>query len=127
MSSFHHETVAKNRHILSKIIDVIILCGHQNIALRGHTEERSNFMATLRTIAQSDDVLERHLESASLVRCTSPEIQNELIDICAHQVFEHLKQSCANSPFFAIIADETTDKATKTQLSVCVRFTEKTT
>lgn len=48
-----------------------------------------------------------------------------MTDICAEQGFEHPKQSCINSPFFAIIADEATDKATKTQLSVCVSFTEK--
>lgn len=40
LSSFYQETVTKNRHILSKIIDVIILCGHQNMPLRGHTEEK---------------------------------------------------------------------------------------
>ncbi|CAC5395408.1 unnamed protein product [Mytilus coruscus] len=44
------------------------------------------------------------------------------IDI--EQILDQLKESCSNSPFLAILADETTDKATQTQLSVCVRFTE---
>ena len=30
LSSLHDETVAKNRHILSKIIDVLVLCGNQD-------------------------------------------------------------------------------------------------
>lgn len=33
-----------------------------------------------------------------------------------------LKHSCHQSPYFALIADETTDKVTTTH--VCVRFTE---
>ena len=46
-SSLHDETVAKNRHILSKIFDAMVLCGNKNLPLRGHTEEKSNFVATL--------------------------------------------------------------------------------
>lgn len=124
LSSLHDETVAKNRHILSKIIDVIVLCGNQNLPLRGHTEEKSNFKATLKIISKSDKVLAKHLEIATLVKYTSPEIQNELIEICAEQIFNHLKDLCYKSPFLAIIADETTDKATQTQLSVCTRYLE---
>ncbi|XP_063411620.1 zinc finger MYM-type protein 1-like [Mytilus trossulus] len=92
--------------------------------LRGHTEEKSNFIATVKTIAKSDEVLAMHLETATLVKYTSPDIQNELIDICADQILDQLKESCSNSPCLAILADETTDKATQTQLSVCFRFTE---
>lgn len=65
-----------------------------------------------------------HLETATLVKYTPPEIQNELIDICADQILDQLKELCSNSPFLAILADETTDKVTQIQLSVCFRFTE---
>ncbi|VDI17927.1 Hypothetical predicted protein [Mytilus galloprovincialis] len=33
--------IGKNRHIMKRIIETLILCGRQNIAVRGHTEERN--------------------------------------------------------------------------------------
>lgn len=132
ISSYHQELVCQNRHILFKIIEVIILCGRQNIPLRGHVDQKSNFVSILNTIAKSDDILARHLaESKNPISETpesktpsymSPDIQNEIIDLCAKQIRSHLVKSCTNAPFFALLADETTDKSTKVQLSVCVRY-----
>ena len=47
-----------------------------------------------------------------------------LVELCAEQSFAHLKDLCDKPPYLAIIADETTDKATQTQLSVCIRYLE---
>jgi hypothetical protein len=33
---------------VKEVIDVLILCGHQNIANRGHTEDKGNSMVNLR-------------------------------------------------------------------------------
>ena len=38
-------------------VKVIVLCGRQNIALRGHTEEKSNFMALVNFRAETYLVL----------------------------------------------------------------------
>lgn len=43
LSKGHQESIAKNRHVLSKVIEVILLCSRQNIPLRGHREDHSNF------------------------------------------------------------------------------------
>ena len=43
----HRQLVERNRQILTKIPEVIILCGRQNILIRGHSEEDSNFTAIL--------------------------------------------------------------------------------
>jgi hypothetical protein len=34
LSSQQKEDIARNRHIVKEIIDVLIICGHQNIAIR---------------------------------------------------------------------------------------------
>ena len=57
------ESINKNRHILSRIIEVILLCAKQNIPMHGHTNN-SNFMAILRTIAKNDRILKSHLDNA---------------------------------------------------------------
>jgi hypothetical protein len=44
LSSSHKANVEKNKHVLQKIIEVILLYGRQNIPLRGHVDERSNFL-----------------------------------------------------------------------------------
>lgn len=52
LSSTQTKQVANNRHILSKMIEVILLCGWQKIAFRRHIEDRSNFTAILNTFAE---------------------------------------------------------------------------
>lgn len=127
MSDSAKITIEKNRHILKKIVEVIVLCAKQNIPLRGHTEENSNFSAILTTFAKSDDILSAHLASAHYnAKYTSPEVQNEIIDICSEQIKDNILRSCRSCPFFALMADEATDKATKEQLSLCVRFVDGT-
>ncbi|CAG2209777.1 unnamed protein product [Mytilus edulis] len=53
--------VNRNRHILLKIMESLLLCGKQNIAIRGHTPERSNFHYILNSKAQGDPILTEHL------------------------------------------------------------------
>jgi hypothetical protein len=55
--------------------------------LRGHTEEKSNFIALINYRAETDQILATHLQnSPPNARSLSPTIQNELIDICVHQL-----------------------------------------
>ncbi|KAH3698010.1 hypothetical protein DPMN_085525 [Dreissena polymorpha] len=56
------ETVERNRHILGQIIKETNLLSMQSIAVRGHIEEKSNFMAVLKLNAESDPVLNEHLK-----------------------------------------------------------------
>ncbi|XP_052778692.1 zinc finger MYM-type protein 1-like [Mya arenaria] len=57
-------TVERNRHVLYEIIETLVLLGKQNIAVRGHTEDRSNFMAILQSKARNDEILADHLANA---------------------------------------------------------------
>ena len=55
------------------IDDTILLCGRQDVSLRGQRDDcpteslsnRGNFMAILEMAAKSDDVLRSHLEPAA--------------------------------------------------------------
>ena len=122
------KTIATNRHILKTIIDVLLLCSRQNIPIRGHTEDRSNFLAILGEFAKRDPVLSDHLAARHTSRFTylSPDIQNELIILLGNQVRESIVDSCRKAKFFAVIADECTDSSTKEQMSLCIRFLDKT-
>lgn len=45
LSKAHQESIAKNRYVLSKVDEVILLCSRLNIPLRGQREDHSNLQA----------------------------------------------------------------------------------
>ena len=76
-------TIERNRHILKAILDVIVLCGQQNIAIRGHVERTSNLHSLLQFRAKTDPVLALHLQNDdNRAKYTSQRIENELIELC---------------------------------------------
>ena len=52
LSSQNKEDIARNKHIVKEISDVLLLCSRQNIAIRGggHTEDKNNSMAMMRLV-----------------------------------------------------------------------------
>ena len=79
--------VTNNRHVLTEILKPIHLLGKQNIAIRGKTDERSNFIVFLKARAEKDVILAEHLNSIKARKeagfkkvkgaYTSHQIQNE--------------------------------------------------
>lgn len=53
---------------------------------------------------------------------TSPDIQNEIINIPGNQIRTAIVADCNKSKCFALIFDETIDTSTREQLSVCLRY-----
>ena len=47
LSSKQKEDIARNKHIVKEIIEVLILYGRQNIAILWHNKDKSNSMAIL--------------------------------------------------------------------------------
>ncbi|XP_060607872.1 52 kDa repressor of the inhibitor of the protein kinase-like [Ruditapes philippinarum] len=126
LSSAHEQTVEKNRKILVAVVDTLILCGKQNIAIRGHQDDRSNFAAILQLQAKHNTVLRDHLEHGNpRTKYTSPEIQNELVSICGEIISKTIVEACNAAPFFGFIADEATDAATMEQMAIVLRLRNK--
>lgn len=122
ISSDYNMLIERNRQILTSIVETIILCGKQNIALRGHDQDNGNFIALLHFQAKHNTILKDHLEKGDpCTKYTSPEIQNELIDLCGEQIVLENVKACNNAPCFGFIADEATDVATMEQMALCVR------
>ncbi|CAC5404223.1 unnamed protein product [Mytilus coruscus] len=120
MSESFNSRIKRNREILSCIIDAILLCGKQNLAIRGHEEKHSNFVALLHMRAKDNIVLADHLSFADpQKKYTSPDIQNELIGLCADQIISTLVQACNDSRYFGFMSDEATDCSIKEQASIC--------
>ena len=123
VSTQHHELVIKNWIILKSVVEIIVLCGKQNIALRRHEEENSHLIAILHDKAQHYEVLKTHLEKGDpKTKYTSPQIQNEITDVCGDMIKKSIIEPCIKSKYFGFIADEATDVATMEQMALCIRY-----
>jgi hypothetical protein len=115
--------VSKNRQILKAILKIIVFCGRQNIALRGHNESTKsshnpgNFRALLDfRIDAGDPLLGGHFShSPRNAQYHSPVIQNELITCCGEWIQRGLIQEILNARYFSICADEAADSSNKEQ------------
>ena len=132
--------VQENRQKLRPIVETVIFCGRQQLALRGtnHSSPISvsdpepshndgNFRALLRLRARhGDDVLKNHLLSAAgNATYLSPIIQNGIIAASGELLQQSIVERVNASPCFSVLADETADVSNTEQLSVCVRYTFK--
>lgn len=131
------DRVASNCLKLASILKVIVLCGRQNIALRGHrdnitdlesdkltTEKHGNFWALLNfRVGSGDAVIGEHLATASCnTTYTSSVIQNQLVDVAADQIRQKILDRVKRAVWYTVIADEVTDASNKEQLSVVLRY-----
>ena len=67
--------------------------------------------------------LAAHLkESTSNATYLSPYIQNEFITLIGKEILSSISSEVKDASYFAVIADETTDKLLKSQLSIVVRY-----
>ncbi|XP_065318726.1 uncharacterized protein LOC135926723 [Gordionus sp. m RMFG-2023] len=127
-------TIAKeNRCKIRLIIEAILYCGLQGLALRGHLDSGSlnfnnndnegNFRGLIKFKALGDSALMESINSSNKnATYLSPRIQNEIIDVCNNIILEKLITEINSAPCFSILADETTDIAGIEQMSLCARY-----
>ena len=126
--------IEKNRHILVQILKLIHRLGKQNLAIRGKTDERSNFHVFLN---EHDDILSQHLKSASFRKTTtgkqvrgtyiSHRIQEEFISLIGDHLEQRIIDRVKKAMFFSILVDECRDSSGKEQMSVFFRYVWKNT
>ena len=112
---------------MTLIVETLILCGKQNIPIRGHRDDdncrKGNFQALLEFQANNNPILKDHLDHGDpRTRYTSPKIQNEIIAICGKIISDDIVKDCNQSQMFSLKADEATDCATMEQMALCVRY-----
>ena len=135
------ERVSTNRQKLTSIFEIVVFCGRNNIALRGHrdsttdeemdqsgseNQSHDNFRALLQFRVQAGDtILADHLTTAARnATYTFSGIQNEIISILADQIRHQIINKVKVARWFTVIADEVTDAANKEQLSLVLRYVD---
>ena len=104
--------ITKNRHYLKTILEVLLACSQQEIALRGHDESmkslnRGDFLEILKLIASHDEVVNERLMWTQ--ECTLPIIQNELLHIMGEMIQSIICCKIREAGLFSILVDETKD------------------
>jgi hypothetical protein len=132
ISKSYEEKVKRNREILLRIIHTIVVLEQQNIPFRGTIwdketkQEYGYFARFLRWKAEDVPALKDHLDNASYnARYTSPDIQNELINLAGLHIKDSIIQHAKKSKWFSNMAYESTDVATKEQMALCVRHVDE--
>ena len=133
------DRISLNRQKLASIMKTIMLCGRQNIPLRGHRDSiidlegdmtgsgnHGNFLALLNfRVEAGDAVLGEHISTAPRnATYTSNTVQNQIIDVLADQIMQQIVQKVKAAKWYTVIADEVTDASNKEQLSIVLRYVE---
>lgn len=123
----HNDIVSSNRQYLRRLIQSVVFLSTQELAFRGHREDensvnKGNYLQLLNLLAQNESIVRDHLQSSSLLKGTSPDIQNDLIEVTTIALNEKIKSELNEAPFVSIQADETLDVSCKSQMSIIFRY-----
>ncbi|KAL4090577.1 hypothetical protein QTP88_025382 [Uroleucon formosanum] len=123
----NEEERIKNRNIMRRLIDIVLLLGKTGKPFRGHDEsilsnQKGMFREIIDLLARYDDVLKIHLLSGPKnAQYMSNRIQNDLISSLHSVMIIKIKSNFENS-FISLMVDETSDVGHCEQLSVVVRY-----
>lgn len=124
LSSEHKQEKMQRQQMLLKIISNVRFLARQALPLRGDGNEvDSNFMQLL-LLSSNDNKQIKEWVQKKTDKYTSPVIQNEIIKIMSLKVAETISGNLQATPFYSIMADETTDCSNKEQFVVCFRWVD---
>lgn len=124
MNTAHQKEIETNKKILASIISSVIFCGTHDLPLRGKQNHEGILEDLLNLkIESGDQDLKQHLEHGKKnAMYTSPQIQNEIIELCGLVVKNEIIQEAKKAYAYSVMADESCDIAGKEQLSIGIRF-----
>ncbi|KAL4152769.1 hypothetical protein QTP88_000602 [Uroleucon formosanum] len=140
LDSSHAKQVMENRKNIIPIIEAILLCGQQNLSIRGHRdsgkievenseprENDGNIRNILKYRALGDANLKKFLESPGRIKYISPTSQNAIIDACNSVLLSKIVNRVNKAKCFTVLVDETADIAGIEQVSICARYVNRET
>uniref|UniRef100_A0A8D1MNK1 TRASH domain-containing protein n=1 Tax=Sus scrofa TaxID=9823 RepID=A0A8D1MNK1_PIG len=129
--SKHSKQIDGNKKYLKLIIENILFLGKQCLLIRGNDQSissvnKGNFLELLEIRAKDKGEQVFQLMNSQVDFYNSTQIQNDIIEIIKSEMLQDIVNEINVSSAFSIICDEITDSATKGQLSICVRYPQKT-
>ena len=119
------KTIKDNRQYVKCLMECLLYCAQQGIALRGHLETNledgsvnvGNFRSLMVLQSRHDDAVRKRLrEGPRNASWLGHDMQNELISAMAQWVLCKIIAEVKSARYFTIIADETKDVSKSEQL-----------
>lgn len=121
----------KWRYILKVIIDVVLFCAKNNLALRGGVEKIGHrksgiFLSTVELLAKHNLQMKEHVSSITKGSLSyfSPTIQNEVISALGSAVKNKIMAKILQAKYYSISFDCTPDISHQEQMSEIVRYVD---
>ncbi|CAO2589067.1 Zinc finger MYM-type protein 1 [Lemmus lemmus] len=130
-SSVYSEPIEGNRRFLKLVIESILFLGKQCLLLKGNDQSipstnKGNFLELLEIRARDKGGEVFRLLSSHGDFFHSTQVQEEIIEIIKAEMLQDIVSELRVASAFSIICEETADGATEGQLSLCVRYPQKT-
>ncbi|KAL4098362.1 hypothetical protein QTP88_022991 [Uroleucon formosanum] len=131
VNTHHQQIVADNRAYLKCILDSLLYCARQGIAVRGHREDedssnKGNFLELLTLRANDNDIIQRYfIEKEKTFRYVSGDYTNTFLEYLANIVIKNIIDNVIAAGIFSIIVDETQDLSRHEQVAIIIRYATK--
>ncbi|XP_026811042.1 zinc finger MYM-type protein 1-like [Rhopalosiphum maidis] len=131
VNTHHQQIVADNRAYLKCILDSLLFCARQGIAIRGHrvdedSSNKGNFLELLTLRAKDNDIIQRYfIEKEKTFRYVSGDYTNTFLEYLANIVIENIIDNVIAAGIFSIIVDETQDLSRHEQVAIIIRYATK--
>jgi len=104
-----------------------LLLGVQEIPFRGHEESenssnRGNNIELAYFLAEFDEKIQTHLESATVFKGLSHDIQNDLIESVGSVILAQIKTELQKCMHVSVLLDKISDVSCYSQLSTVIRY-----
>ena len=124
--SQHNDTATRYGRMLEHHIDTTVFLAAQGLAFRGHDESklsanRGNFVELIDLLGGYSQELRSFLDRERITY-TSHEPQNDLIECIYDEVRQEIQRRVDDSPFLAVMMDDTSDTTNIEQSAVSIRL-----
>lgn len=121
------QQIAINREYVQTVMECLLYCSQQGIALRGHDESETalnpgNFRCLIKLMSKHSHAVKQRLQDCPNVTWLSPAFQNEMIRFLADEVRAMIQQELSEAQYYTVLADESKDISKEEQLSIAFRY-----
>ena len=120
--------VKANRQYVKYLMEVLLCCAQQGIALRGHREvdqstNTGNYLNFLKLHSRHIDLLRDRLESgAKNATLLGHDYQNSMLAVLGGSVLDDISSEVRAARYYTVIVDETKDISKKEQMTFVLRY-----
>lgn len=131
LDSQQSKIIAENRKYLVTILETLLFCAKQCIALRGHNENyqsdnQGNLLELLKMRSQDNSIIEKYFSNKEKTfRYVSPEYQNIFLNLLSNNILSQIIDLVKNAGIYSVIMDETQDLRKHEQVSIVLRYCDE--